>query len=187
MTTYIYPHIGGRQLGVDLDQLSPRARALAEAINDHPAQVAGDIWVESDAPIRETTPDWEDWFTPEEAAQPERRPWRGWNNTPLAAGAAGDVHARLEEEAAKIPPGWHVIGAHPHRPVPSAALAAATREVTTEQVIKYLADRGRTIASKTWTGYVARGQAPAPVRRVARTPIWNLDDIDAWLDRGAAT
>lgn len=174
-------HIGGKAATIDLDRLSPRARALAEAIADHPARVAGDIWMEADSPIRDTTPYWDVWFTEAEAAEPERRPWRGWSAVKLGKGE--DAHDRLEVEAAKIPPGWHVLGAHPRRPVPSMAEAAATREATTAQVIAYLAQRGRTIGRATWSHYVSHGQAPEPMRRVARTPIWDLDDVDAWLSR----
>lgn len=33
---------------------------------------------------------------------------------------------------------------------------------------------------KTFTGYVARGQAPAPVRHVGRTPLWDATKIEQW-------
>lgn len=37
------------------------------------------------------------------------------------------------------------------------------------------------VKPKTWSAYVARGQAPAPTTRLGRTPIWDRDDIDTWL------
>lgn len=37
------------------------------------------------------------------------------------------------------------------------------------------------VKPKTWSGYVTRGQAPAPVRRVGRTPLWDADEVRAWV------
>lgn len=54
--------------------------------------------------------------------------------------------------------------------------------MTTEQVLAYLAERGRQIKPGTWTSYVARGQAPRPVRKVERTPLWDPRDIEAFAD-----
>lgn len=36
------------------------------------------------------------------------------------------------------------------------------------------------VAPKTWSGYVARGQAPAPVRKIGRTPLWDEDEVREW-------
>lgn len=164
--------IAGTRTKVDPDRLTPHARALAEAIAEAGDTV--DIWMEADAPIRDTTPGWEVWFTEAEAALPERRPWRGWSNTPLGR---ADPHMRLEREAAKVPPGWHVLGAHPRQdPKP------AVREVTSAQVLDYLRKHGRDITPATWRSYVSRGQAPKPSKWVGRTPIWYLDDIEAWVN-----
>ena len=54
------------------------------------------------------------------------------------------------------------------------------RQWTTDQVLQWLADQGRPVARDTWTGYVSRGQAPAPTHRVGRTPVWDPDQIRAW-------
>lgn len=32
----------------------------------------------------------------------------------------------------------------------------------------------------TFSGYVSRGQAPAPKRRVSRTPVWDAAEVEAW-------
>ncbi|GAA0719611.1 hypothetical protein Drose_05915 [Dactylosporangium roseum] len=169
-------HIGDQPVKVDLDRLTPTARALAEAVADHPARSTVDIWMEADAPIRDTTPDWHLWYTEAEAARPERRPWRGWSTKPLNGTGP---HERLEDEAAKIPPGWHVLGAHPARPVPSGPV----REATSAQVLTYLREHGRDITAATWSSYVARNQAPQPVRKVGRTPLWDLDEVERWHAR----
>lgn len=34
----------------------------------------------------------------------------------------------------------------------------------------------------TFSGYVTRGHAPAPVRRIGRTPLWDEDEMKAWND-----
>lgn len=36
------------------------------------------------------------------------------------------------------------------------------------------------IEPATWSGYVSRGQAPAPVRHVGRTPLWDRSEVMAW-------
>jgi hypothetical protein len=36
---------------------------------------------------------------------------------------------------------------------------------------------------KTWHSYVARDQAPKPVRRIGRTPMWNTAEVTAARDR----
>jgi hypothetical protein len=169
--------LGGEPVKVDLDRLTPTARTLAEAIAAHPARVAGDIWMEADLPLRETLPDWDLWYTPEEAERPERRPWRGWSAEPLNG---KDPHDRLEYEARKVPPGWHVLGAHPDRPVPSSG---PIREATTEQVLAYLRQHGRGITAATWRSYVGRNQAPQPSRHVGRTPLFDLDEVARWHTR----
>lgn len=169
--------IGNKAVNVDPDSLSPTARALAEAIQNTDSHNTVDIWMESDEPIS-ATPGWENWYTPDEASHPERRPWRGWSRVPL--GPAEDPHARLEYEARKIPPGWHVYGAAPDRP---NAERTRVGEGDSKFVLAYLAQHGRTITPATWRSYVGRGQAPAPVRHVGRTPLWRIADIDAWLER----
>lgn len=165
--------LAGPYEDVDLDRLSPRARALAEAIAGTTLSTAVDIWMETSLPIRDLVPDWEQWYTPERAARPDRRPWRGWSTYP--ADSAMDVHDYLEQQAAKIPPGWHVYGAHPGQPVPTQVYG-----MTVEQVVAYLKRQGRRINPSTWTGYVAREQAPQPATYVGRTPLWDPDEIVEW-------
>lgn len=171
-------HIGGKPAKIDPDTLTPAARALAEAIAGTDPHTTVDIWMEADRPIRDTTPDWQVWFTDAEAAKPEIRPWRGWSKAKL--GPAEDPHARLEYEARKIPPGWHVYGAAPERPNTDRG---PVREGDTRFVLEYLRQRGRVITPATWRSYVGRDQAPKPVRHVGRTPLWDMRDIDAWMEK----
>lgn len=159
-------HIAGEPVKVDLDRLTATARSLAEAIADAPGRDTVDIWMEADAPIRDTTPGWEHWFTEDEAARPERRPWRGWSTQPLNG---ADPHARLEREAKKIPAGWHVLGTDPQT------------ELTADKVIEVLARHGRRITAATWRSYVNRNQVPSPAKLHGRTPVWYLKDIEEWV------
>jgi uncharacterized protein YbdZ (MbtH family) len=161
---YLDFRIVGQPTKIDTERLTATAESLAHAI-----AAAGDtvdIWVEADQPIRETVPDWELFYTADEASRGERRPWRGWSNTPLGD---TDPHERLEHEAAKIPPGWHVAGAEPQR------------ELTVDKVLAVLRRHGRDITPATWRSYVNRNQAPPPSKTVGRTPVWYLDDIEAWV------
>lgn len=52
-----------------------------------------------------------------------------------------------------------------------------TEEWTTDQVLAWLAEQGRTITPATWYSYVSRGQAPAPVRHIGRTPVWSPEAV----------
>lgn len=167
---------------VDLDKLTPRARTLAEAIAQTSLRTATDIWMESDKPLRETDPNWHVWYTEEQANQPEQRPWRGWSTYPIASTMTAIDY--LESQAAKIPPGWHVLGASPDSPVPSLEAGIADRYLTRDQVLAYMRQRGRDISPSTWSSYTAatRQQAPKADRYVGRTPQWRVETIDAFLN-----
>jgi hypothetical protein len=164
-TTTLRITLAGRRVEVDLSRLTPTAAALARAIGNTPGQADVDIWMESDQPIREIVANWEHFYTPQEANRFDRYSWRGWSTRPLGD---EDPHMRLEYEATKIPPGWHVAGAKP------------MTEYTIKQVVAFLLSKGRPITAGTWRAYVARGQAPAPVRRVGATPLWRREDVEAW-------
>ncbi|MBI0293320.1 hypothetical protein JBE04_02095 [Streptomyces sp. PRKS01-29] len=182
--------VGGYHEDVDLDQLTPRARTLAEAIAQRPSRSAGDIWVEHEKPIRESIADWSNWYTEEEASQPERRPWRGWAAFPATSSMTAIEY--LEREAQKIPANWHVLGATPQTPVPSKDEGAADRYLTRDQVLAYMRARGRDISVSTWSAYTSkkRRQAPPPDHHVGRTPQWKPETIDSFLAgtwKGATT
>lgn len=55
--------------------------------------------------------------------------------------------------------------------------------LTITDVIRVLADRGRPIGPKTWTGYVSRGTAPPADRMIGRTPLWFHSTIVEWLTK----
>lgn len=166
---------------IDLDRLSPRARALAEAVAQQDLATAGVIWCASRGTVRELVPDAERWHSPADLDQPVRVPWSGWSHYPDESDM--DPHDYLEQQARRIHPEYTIIGADPHTPVASYAAGAADSGMTRQQVLDYLRTRGRHIEPGTWSSYVARGQAPTPTRKVGRTPLWALEDIAAWWEQ----
>lgn len=172
---------GGISEDVDLDALTPRARALAEAVHQRlGSQVV--IWVQSDKTVRQSFPESERWHSPEELDQPYRMGWSSWSDYP--ADSVMSQADYLEQQARRIPPQYSIIGAFPDQPVPSFEAGAADQSMTREQVLKYIHRKtGRTIAPSTWASYTARKQAPKPDRYVSRTPLWDPATIDAWLAR----
>lgn len=57
-------------------------------------------------------------------------------------------------------------------------------ELTVQQVVSVAAETGRPLAVSTFRTYVAKNQAPQPVRRAGRTPLWDEDQIRTWIDQG---
>lgn len=167
---------------VDLDALTPRARALAEAV----AQRLGGrcvIWVQSEKTVRRAVADAERWYSADELDRPYRMGWSGWSHYP--ADSVMSQHDYLEQQARRIPPQYSIVGAFPDRPVPSYEQGAADNGMTRDQVLDYIAAKtGKPrIAPGTWSSYTARDQAPKPSRYVGRTPLWDRSAIDAWLTK----
>lgn len=42
--------------------------------------------------------------------------------------------------------------------------------------------RGKRIAASTWRSYVAREQAPKPVKYQGREPLYSAEEITEWID-----
>lgn len=164
---------------VELDTLTPRARALAEAV----AQRLGGrcvIWLQSDKTVREAIPDAVRWYAADELDRPYKMGWSGWSGYP--ADSVMSQHDYLEQQARRIPPQYSIIGAFPDKPVASFAEAAEDTGMTRDEVLRYIeTTTGRKIAPSTWSSYTARKQAPTPSRYVGRTPLWDRPTIDAWL------
>lgn len=176
---------------VDLDQLTPRARALAEAVAQLPGgrKGAGEILCEHSTKTRaEMTPNAQVWLRPEEMNLPARQAWSAWDKYP--ANSPTPAAEYLERQALKIPHDWRIvsavwIGGDQQQPVESSTASADDHYLTRDQVLAYVRERGRPIAVSTWSSYVARSQAPAPARHIRRTPLWDQADIDAWLTKAA--
>lgn len=67
-------------------------------------------------------------------------------------------------------------------PAPEIPEGFPATEWTSEDVLRYLAIRGRNMAPATWYSYVSRGQAPQPIRRVGRTPVFDPLQIIAYAE-----
>lgn len=181
-------HVPAEPDTVDLDQLTPRARALAEAVAQMPGarKGAGEILCEHRTKTRaETTPNPQVWLRPEEMDQPARQTWSAWDK--YRADSPMPAAEYLERQARKIPHDWVVVsavwfGGPRQEPVPSSAASADDQYLTRDQVLAYMRERGRDISVSTWSSYTARRQAPSADLRVNRTPLWRPATIDAFLN-----
>lgn len=177
-----------KSVTIDLDALTPRARALAEAVAQLPGarKDAGEILCHHRTKTRrEMTPDAETWLPPELLDQPARQTWARWDIYRADSEVAPVDY--LESQARKIPPEWsivcgHAIGLPDPAPVRSSQEGGNDDRLTPRGVVNYLAaHHKRCIGHSTWRSYVARGQAPAPIGRVGREPLWSPADIEAWV------
>lgn len=65
-------------------------------------------------------------------------------------------------------------------------------ELSLSEVLALVEEKsGKPLARSTWRSYVARGQAPAPVRYIGREPLYSTEAIAQWIEqrpgRGART
>lgn len=172
---------------VDLDVLTPRARALAEAVVQLPGsrKGAGEILCQHRTLTRaEMTSDAESWLPPELLAKPAQQGWARWDI--YRADSVVTPVEYLERQARKIPPEWRIVcgravGRPDPAPVPSFQAGGDDDRLTPRAVVEYLATHHkRHIGSSTWRAYASRGQAPAPVGHVGRESLWMPADVDAW-------
>lgn len=165
---------------VDLDALSPMARALAESVDQRESKAKGVIWIRSRRPLREIIvgDGAELFYSAEELDQPDQQPWSGWS--PYREDSPATPVEYLEYTARQIPLGWHPIGAHPQTPVPSSEAASGQQLLTRNQLVAYLHRLGHPVSLDTWSSYVSRGLAPQPSKRIGRTPLWSEDVVLEW-------
>lgn len=170
---------------VDLDQLSPVARALAEcaaqALADGRLTSQVPVILESRQPVRELVSEQEAamWYSADQLDRPHRIVWDSWSVVPHDT--EQPIQSYFEQQAMKMPIGYYPVGISR---VPSADGAAAADWLTRRQVLELLAGRGRQIAASTWRAYVARGEAPQPVSYLdGRTPVWDRAAVEQWAPR----
>lgn len=182
-----WTRVNAHPVVIDLDALTPRARALAEAVAQLPGarKEAGEILCHHRTKTRaEMTPDAESWLPPELLTKPARQGWARWDI--YRADSKVSPVEYLESQARKIPPEWqvicgHAIGHPDPAPVPSSQVGGDDDRLTPRAVVEYLATRHkRHIGPSTWRAYASRGQAPAPVGHVGRESLWAPADVDAW-------
>ncbi|MEU3978364.1 hypothetical protein [Streptomyces bacillaris] len=186
---------------VELDDLTPRARALAEALAQHGGELS-DVVMEQDATIREAVKDWEAFYPGRGDEHPRRvgacwglpRPalTAGTACPPRGAELAGpgllDAHTTavewLEREVRTWELDWYVISAVGHDRVPSWQAGAADRYLTPQTALDYLRNAGHPLGRNggLFQRLAAAGYLPAD-RVVCGVRQWRPETIDAFLAR----
>ncbi|MEU6925533.1 hypothetical protein [Streptomyces sp. NPDC046631] len=181
---------------VELDELTPRARALAEAFAQHGGP--GPVLMEQDSTIRDTVPRWEHYYPDRGDERPRRvfdrwatllpsittdeLPPKGEGSVSGAADVGKSAAEWLEREARTWPLDWYVVSAPHHDPVPSMEEGAADRYLTASTIQAYLR-KGRPDLSAVWDALRGTSYPPAPDRYVFQQPQWRQETIDALLER----
>ncbi|KUF17378.1 hypothetical protein [Streptomyces silvensis] len=181
---------------VDLDTLTPRARALAEAISMSFGQQPLGVLCDTDRTKGENPQFAYRYGTGPQAeaiaAQPDRRFLT--HLTPIRQDSPRSPEQWLEANARDIPLDyWPIAGAHSRmRPleerVPSADAAREDRCLTRDQALPYLADKSeRTIilSPDAWILLQKAGNIPGPRHYAVGglMPLWHVDDLDAYIAR----
>jgi hypothetical protein len=174
---------------LDLEQLTPRARALAEALHDTmqqhtPGGTALDVLFESDwtnGELADRPPRVPDAYRP--VKDPEERGQRiiRWGPLPSAAGSVRLINW-LEDEARKIPAGWYPIGAPRQPRVPSWEAGRDDRYLTRDQALAYLRDHGAGMSLTAWDTLRAT-PVLEPDRYAGTKPQWRPETLQTFLDR----
>lgn len=169
---------------LDLDALTPRARALAEALHDsmQPGTLRSlEVVQESEQTRREsmTPQQWAVYGDPTRADEKTTRTvlYRFPKSTDARTTAQW-----LEEQARDIPLDWYPIGAV-HRPrVPSWEAGRDDRYLSRDAALAYLRERGAPISPKGWD--TLRGtDVLRPDRYVLGYPQWRPETIEAFASR----
>lgn len=169
---------------VDLDDLTPRARTLAEALvqqEQHPGRMGpGEIMLECDRLTHDVWPQ-----SPDQRAaygprpredQPARRHFV--RSTLKTANGMGPMEY-LEREARSWPMDWYIVGVRGCDPVASFEAGKADRVYTHETAREYL-----DLGPRSWDLLTQAGHLPAPDRWAHGRPHWYPETIDAYRDRG---
>lgn len=170
-----------RRVEIDLDRLTPRARAIAEVVATRDLRTRCPLILESVKTIREMDPGADPTYYGSVMDEPHRTVWDHWARYQTTS--TTDPHDYLEAEARKLPLGYYPVGCSKDHRVPTAEAAredAALLDKT--QVLELLRELGRPISSGVVDNYRSRPPAgwPQPARYVGRTPQWNRAEIEAW-------
>lgn len=174
---------------LDLDQLTPRARALAEALHlsmqpNSNMTFPCDVLCECDATNAEL------------AGRPPARPAEYGPVTDPDTKAQRVVHYQfpkatdrrstsewLEEQARDMPLDWYPIGVRHQPRVPSWEAGRDDRYLTRGQVLDYLRVHGAEMSVQGWDTLIGTGHLPAPDRYACGKPQWLPATIDAYITR----
>ena len=168
------------QEAVDLDRLTPRARAIAQAIATRPLRTPGTLLLRSDRPLRDMPAGQAShtdlWYTAAQMDAPDTVVWSSWSRYP--ADSSMPPEAWLELQAQRMPIGYTPIPDRDARPDDLHVRDA--RMLTRAQVLDVLRAIGQPLAVSTWAAMVSRGQAPRPDDYVGRTPRWAETTVRSW-------
>ena len=195
MPTIVSLHLkqGAGLTDVDLDTLTPKARALAEAIHmstgHQPLGVLCDTGsTQGDSPNFRYR-----WGNGPEAdaraQEPDLRFLRNLAMIPRSAETSPEEW--LEYNARQIPvDAWPVAGAKSRlealtERVPSADAAREDRCLTRDQTLQHLGELGVVVSKDAWIMLQKAGNAPQPRHSAlgGRMLLWAVEDLDAYASR----
>lgn len=179
---------------LDLDQLTPRARALAESLHEsmqHPEDLAVhplDVVFESDLtnaeraaipPVRPAA------YGPPKDPDDKAQQVIRWGPL-LAATADTTLVEWIEDQARQIPEGWYPIGV---RNQPRVLSWEAGRDgwddrfLSKDGVLEYLREHGAPMTAQAWDTLIGTGHLPEPDRYLGRRPLWQPATLNAYIAR----
>lgn len=145
---------------VDLDALTPKARALAEAVAAQTFHNCVKIWVRN-------------------IVTGENRPWRGWM-AHYPAESKITPAGFLEMEARKFPPDWQVPVQDSSRRPQEWEVRHTDDLMNRDEALARLRAQGAAVPIDN----LFRGDMPRPIRHVATgtasMPLWSAAEIDQW-------
>ncbi len=171
---------------VELDDLTPRARAIATLWTTQPMHTPCPLILESLRTLREMGADEDEvrlWWGPEAMDRPHRMVWEardvGKRGVPVAA--------RLELLAQRLPVGYIPVGTSrsPNLNVDVDELRDDADLLTRAQIADVLAEMGRPLSPGVIANYKSHPPAgwPQPVKYVGRTPLWSRAEIEGYARR----
>jgi hypothetical protein len=153
---------------IDLDRLTPRARAIAEALAATILRTRCSLLLESHKLVRDLS--WYDPFWCGDGAEHHRTGYEHWAYYPTDS--TMDPHDYLESEARKVPCGYRIIGASLISASGKGVSVSAydlseDHWLTRDLALELLRLLGRSVSISQWFEY-----ASAPGRYVGQVPQW---------------
>lgn len=171
---------------VDLDSLTPRARALAESLLPPAGALrVVEIVLETSEPQPRLNPERERVYGDVLRGRfdPDGRRRETQRFHYMRADSSENPATFLERRARELLDGWYPVSARGGPRVPSAEDAAADRYMTRDQVITYMRGRPGALSVQGWDTLRPTGNRPDPDRYASGVALWLPATIDAYLGR----